>query len=267
MARTALAFLLALALVGTATARDLQEVRNSGTMRIGVALFPPWAVRTAGGELIGFEVDVAKQLAADLSVKPELRTYDVERLIPALESGEIDIIAAGLAITPQRALHVNFSNPYAENGVSLATHMPGTLEVEKMEDLDDPNYTIAAVEGSVAVELVRRLWPRATLKTFTTPETASQALLAGEVQGYVEDDPVPTFLSLENPESIDVPMSRPLLVSEAAFAINKGDFDFIAYLNAWIAAHEADTWLPTTKSYWFKSLNWRGRLDDGSSKR
>jgi polar amino acid transport system substrate-binding protein len=82
------------------------------------------------------------------------------------------------------------------------------------------------------------------------------------VHGYVEDEPIPTFLALENPGVIDVPMARPLLVSRAGFAVNKGDPDFLAFLNAWITAREADTWLPTTASYWFKSLAWQERLAD-----
>ena len=57
------------------------------------------------------------------------------------------------------------------------------------------------------------------------------------------------------------PIFLPLLVSRAGFAVIKGDPDFLAFLNAWITARDADTWLPTTTSYWFKSLGWRKRLD------
>ncbi len=130
MTRTAIAILLILgfARLPGAEARDLQQVLNTGTLRVGVTLYPPWAARAASGDLIGFEVDVAKQLATDLKVKVDLRAYDVERLIPALEAGEIDLIAAGLAITPARALHVNFSQPYAEGGIGLATHVARTAE-------------------------------------------------------------------------------------------------------------------------------------------
>jgi polar amino acid transport system substrate-binding protein len=261
MARIAAAMVLA-AIVGggDAAARDLQEVLNSGTLRVGVTLYPPWAARTADGELIGFEVDVARQLAADMGVRAQLFPYDVERLIPALESGEIDLIAAGLTITPERALHVNFSQPYAESGIGLATHIESTAQVKDTAALNSESFTIAAVEDSVGLELAARLWPRARIRAFPSVVAASEALLAGEVHGYVEDEPVPTFLSLENPTVVDVPVGRPLLVSRAGFAVNKGDPDFIAFLNAWIVARESDTWLPTTASYWFKSLRWRERL-------
>jgi polar amino acid transport system substrate-binding protein len=266
MTRISTGLILGLALLSTAQARDLQQVLNTGTLRVGVTLYAPWAARAANGELVGFEVDVAKQLAADMRVKAELRAYDTERLIPALESGEIDLIAAGLTITPARALHVNFSQPYAEGGIGLATQVARTSNVKRLEDLDDDTHTIAAVEGSVAVQLARRLFPRAKLRQLASPDEATRALLAGEVDGYLEDEPVPTFLALDNPGVIDVPLARPLLVSKAGFAVNKGDPDFLTFLNAWIVAREADTWLPTTTSYWFKSLRWRERLGDAPAR-
>ena len=252
---------LTLTVAGSAAARPLQQVLNSGSLRVGVALFSPWAARTAGGDLAGFEVDVANQLAADMGVKPELRVYEFNRLIPALESGEIDLIAAGFSITPERALHVNFSQPYADTGITLATNLQKTAAVKRFEDLDSDAYSIAAVADSVAVDLARRLVPRAKLRVFDTVDAASAALVDGTVDGYLEDEPIPTYLALENPSKIDVPIAKPLLASRAAFAVNKGDPDFLAYLNAWIVARDADTWLPTTIDYWFKSLRWRQRLD------
>jgi polar amino acid transport system substrate-binding protein len=264
---TAILLCVALAAWGEATARDLQDVLNTGTLRVGVTLFAPWAGRAPNGELVGFEVDVAQQLAADMGVKAQLLAYDVDRLVPALESGEIDLIAAGLTITPERALHVNFSQPYAESGITLATHLAGTANVNDLDALDSEEFTIAAVEGSVGIQLARRLWPRARVQVFASVAAASDALLAGEVHGYVEDEPVPTFLALQNPGVIDVPTARPLLPSRAGFAVNKGDPDFLAFLNAWITARDADTWLPTTASYWFKSLRWQERLRDAPSRR
>jgi polar amino acid transport system substrate-binding protein len=256
--------LLALVAANAAAARELQQVLNTGTLRVGVVLYAPWAVRTANGELDGFEVDVAKQLATDMGVKVEILAYDFAKLIPALESGEIDVIAAGLAITPERALHVNFSQPYAESGISIAAQSQRTASVARLEDLDKDSFTVAAVANSVAVELARRVLPHAKLQVFENVDAASRALVSGAVDAYLEDEPVPTFLALEHAATIDVPIDRPLLASRAGFAVNKGDPDFLAFLNAWITARETDTWLPTTASYWFKSLRWRERVDNGA---
>jgi polar amino acid transport system substrate-binding protein len=260
------AALLFCVLTQTAIARDLQEVLNTGRLRVGVGLYAPWAMRNEAGELIGFEVDVAKQLAADLGVRAEILAYDFDRLIPALESGEIDLIAAGLTITPDRARHVNFSQPYATGGIGLAANVERTAGLQRLEDLNNERYSVGAVADSVAAQLARRLIPRARLVPFETPEAASAALVAGEVDVYLEDEPVPTFLALENPGKVDLPLPDPLLVSPAGFAINKGDPDFLAFLNAWITARSADTWLPTTTTYWFGSLRWRERLGNAAQR-
>ena len=81
------------------------------------------------------------------------------------------------------------------------------------------------------------------------------------MHAYLGEEPVPTFLALEHPHRIDVPVTRPLLETLSAFAVAKGDPDFVFFLNAWIRAHEADTWLPTTYQYWSKSLRWRDPIE------
>lgn len=254
----ALVMLLAVAaLSANAWSRPLQKVLNEGKLRIGVALAPPWTIRSDGGRLEGFEIDVAKRLAADMKVQPVILPYDWNKLIPALESGEIDLIAAGMTITPERALHVNFSRPYANGGINLATNLHSTAKVKRLDDLDDPSYKLAAVKGTVAVALARRILPKTKLILFDNAKAAGKALVAGDVDAYLEDEPVPTFLALENPDKIDVPIAEPLLTTPAGFAVAKGDPDFLAFLNAWITARTADTWLPTTHRYWFKSLQWR----------
>ncbi len=84
----------------------LEEVLKRGTVRIGVSLFAPWTMRDQNNDLRGFEIDVAKKLADDMGVKPEYKVYQWENIIPALERREIDVIIAGMAITPARALRV-----------------------------------------------------------------------------------------------------------------------------------------------------------------
>jgi polar amino acid transport system substrate-binding protein len=254
----AAALVAAILIASPAAARPFQEVRNHGTLRVGVALAAPWAMRASDETLSGFEIDVANKLASDMRVRAQIVVYDIDALIPALESGEIDIIV-GLAITPERALHLNFSQPYASSGIVLATNTQGTASVQRFEELDSDAYKVAAVENSVAAELARRRLPSAQLVLFETAEAASAALVEGAVDAYLEEEPVPTFLALEHAGTIDVPIARPLLQTRAGFAVNKGDADFLAFLTAWIVAREADTWLPTMDRYWFKSLEWRER--------
>ncbi len=260
LARLAVACVFGGLLLGglpSASARPLQQVLNHGSIRIGVALYAPWAMRGPDGELRGFEVDVANKLAADMGVKPTIVAYDSKKLIPALQSGEIDVIAAGMTITPARALQINFSRPYESGGVAIATNVASTSKATTLDDLNSGHYRFAAVANSVAERLARRVLPNAKLVTYKDSNAAAAALVAGKVDGYLEEQPVPTFLALEHPDKIDVPLDRPLLATPSGFGVIKSDPDFLAFLDAWITAREADTWLPGTYHYWFETLRWR----------
>ena len=251
--------LIALGLLSgaVASAGTLQQVLAKGEIRVGITLAAPWAMRDESGELAGFEIDVARKLAADMEVEVEFLRYDYDKLIRALESGEIDLIAAGMTISPERALHANFSRPYATGGIGIATNLATTANIERLEQLNSPEYTVAVMRDSVAAELAGRILPQAKLVVFATENEAAQALVAGDADVYLDEEPIPSFLALENPGAIDVPVNRPLLETRSGFAVSKGDPDFVLFLNAWIEAREADTWLPTRQQYWFKTLQWR----------
>jgi polar amino acid transport system substrate-binding protein len=248
---------LGLVVASTAPAGTLEQVLNRGNLRVGIALAEPWAMRDDEGELMGFEIDVGRKLAADMDVDVEFLRYDNDKLIRALEAGEIDLIAAGLTVTPERALHANFSNPYAVGGIGMATNLESTADVERLEDLNSPEFTVAVIPDSPAQILAERVLPRARLVTFRSELDASEALVTGEADVYLEQEPVPSFLAVQYPRAVDVPLNEPLVAAPSAFAVTKGDPDFLAFLNAWIVAREADTWLPAVHHRWFRTLEWR----------
>ena len=235
----------------------LNSVLKNRTLRVGVSLFTPWVLKKKNGDLVGFEIDVANQLAKDLGVQLELKEFDWEAIVPALLNKNIDIIVAGMVITPQRALKVNFSQPYADSGIGLATNIALTKDFTSLADLNQSGVKIGVVAGTVAEDVARRVFPNATIQIFQKSEQAVQSVIQGKVHGYVEHDPLPTFLALEHPEEIDEPLSEPLLSTKAGFAVNKGDPNFINFLNAWIIARDADAWLTSAHNYWFESLRWR----------
>ncbi len=120
-------FILALSLAfnnaATAAGKLLDNIQKSGEIKIGVSIMSPWVMADKEGKLIGFEIDIARQLAKDIGVKAVFKQYLWKQMIPALQKGEIDIIASGLSITPQRALKINYSIPYASSGYSLVTNL------------------------------------------------------------------------------------------------------------------------------------------------
>lgn len=241
----------------TASHSHFDQIREKGVLRIGISPFTPWVFKDKDGKWVGFEIDVAKKLSRDMGVTPKLISYDWEQLIPALNDGKIDIIIAGMAITPQRALKVNFSAPYATSGISLATNIERTKDIKSIDQLNRESIKIGVISATVSEGLAKRVFSNASIVAFKKSNDAEDAIVSGKIHAYIEAKPIPRFIALDHPEKVDVPLSDPLLATRAGMAVNKGDQDFLNYLNSWIIARQTDTWLTSLHNYWFETLLWK----------
>jgi polar amino acid transport system substrate-binding protein len=248
--------LIILFFAAPAFADALDGILERGTIRVGVAEFAPWTMKTSSGELIGFEVDLAKKMAKDMGVKPEFKIYEWDEIIPALQQGDIDIIAAGMAITPARALRVEFSRPTAESGIGLATNTAMTQDMATFSELNDTRIVIATVAETHAVSVAKALFDRANVKTYSTAALAEKEVLDGRAHAYLAGMPHAQYLALKHSDKIDVPVAEPLLAQSEAVAVRKGEQGLLNFLNAWVTARQTDKWLPSTRDYWFESMDW-----------
>src|SRR3990172_2266825 len=112
------------------SSRLLETIKQNGVLRIGVSTFVPWAMRDKKGDLVGFEIDVARKLAEDLGVKMEHIPTAWDGIIPGLLAGKFDIIVSGMSITPERAQTVDFTIPYSNSGLQMAANkkLAGTFK-------------------------------------------------------------------------------------------------------------------------------------------
>lgn len=258
----AIKFLLAVCLAAwlvpaSALADVFADIAERGSVRIGVSAFVPWTVVKPNGDLLGYEVDVGEKIAADMGVRAEFRVYEWDKIIAALQKGEIDMIAAGMAITPQRAMQVAFSNPYFASGVTLAANIEATKDIDSLEALNGPAVRIVTVSGTLAHDVAVRVFDQAELVVVTSAEEAEEAVVTGAAVGYVASVPEARFLSLTHPEAVDLPLGKPLISSAAGFAVKVGEQNWLNFLNAWIASRQADRWLGSTYEYWFGTLDWQ----------
>jgi polar amino acid transport system substrate-binding protein len=225
-------------------------------LRIGVAMFVPWTFNTNSGDIDGFDIAVGRKLAKDMGVKPDFKVYPFEEIISALRNGEIDLIAAGMAITPKRALKVNFTIPYMESGVGIATNIERTKNVKSFAEMNRSNIVIATVKDTLADDFANRLFDKSKIAAFSSSDEAETEVLAGKAHAYVASLPEVQFFSLSNKEKIDLPLAKPLLTSKAGLVVKKGEQEWLNFLNAWVTARDADRWLSSTYEYWFGSLDW-----------
>jgi polar amino acid transport system substrate-binding protein len=159
----------------------IEQVQQRGVLRVGMSTFVPWAMKDKQGNLIGFEIDVAKRLAQDMGVKVEFVPTNWSGILPALLTGKFDIIIGGMGITSERNLKVNFSTPYDYTGMSIVANKKLAKGLKSLEDFNKPNVTIAARIGTTAAAAAKKFAPKAKLKLFDNESQAVQELLNGRV--------------------------------------------------------------------------------------
>jgi polar amino acid transport system substrate-binding protein len=252
--------LLSIFFASAASADAFHEILERGTIRIGIAEFAPWTIKTKSGELIGSEIEVSNTLAKDMGVKADFKVYEWDDLIPALQKGEIDIIAAGMAITPARALKVEFTRPTATSGIGIATNIEMTKNIKTLAELNDSKIVIAAVTGTMSYSVADVFFDQANVKAFATPALAEKEVLDGRAHVYLAGMPAARYLALKDSDKIDIPVDRPLLAHSEAIAVRRGEHALMNYLNAWITAKQSDQWMGMTRSYWFEKMSWVSEL-------
>jgi polar amino acid transport system substrate-binding protein len=234
----------------------IEQVQKRGVLQVGMSTFVPWAMKDKTGKFIGFEIDVAKRLAKDTGVNVEFVPTKWSGIIPALITGKFDIIIGGMGIIPSRNLKVNFSIPYEYTGMSIVANKTLAAGFSRLEDFNRSDVVIAARIGSTAVTAAKKYMPKAQLRLFDDESEAYQELLNGRVHAVVASAPTPAFQALKYPAKLFLPLNETFTREPIGFAVNKGDFDSINYLDNWIRYVEAEGWLKDRENYWFRTKDW-----------
>ena len=237
-----------------AVADDLiVDIQKRGTLKVGMSTFVPWAMRDKKGELIGFEIDVAKKLAADMGVEVEFVPTAWSGIIPALLAKKFDVIIGGMSITPQRNLTVNFTAPYAHSGQIMAANKKLAGSYIEMDDFNQASVTIACRRGATPCKAAQKLFPKSTLRQFDDDAQAFQEVVNGNAHAMISSAPKPSFWSEAYPNEVFVAFDgKKLTRGNEAFALRKGDSDAVNYFSNWILINASSGWLEEQHEFWFK---------------
>jgi octopine/nopaline transport system substrate-binding protein len=105
------------------------EIAYSDNIKIGTeGAYPPWNAKDSAGNLIGFEIELAKELCTIAKHECTIIEQDWDGMIPALVMRKFDIIMAGMSITEERLKAIDFSQGYADEVASFAVMKGSTLE-------------------------------------------------------------------------------------------------------------------------------------------
>ncbi len=238
----------------------VDTVTRRGVLKVGLSTFVPWAMKDKNGDLVGFEVDVAKRLAKDMGVDIEFIPTKWSGIIPALLTGKFDVIIGGMGIRPDRNLKVNFSIPYEYSGMSMVANREKAAGYDSLEDFNKKGVVVAARLGSTGAEAVKKMLPNATLRLFDDESKLIQELLTGRISAVVGSAPMPAFQAIEHSDKLFVPLKENFTKEPIGFALRKGDVDSLNFFNSWIRVVDAEGWLKERQHYWFETRDWAGLL-------
>lgn len=247
----------------TAAGQDssqLETILKRGTIKVGFDTFKPWAMKDKNGNYIGFEIDVAKQLAKDMGVKIEFVPTKWSGIIPALLTGKFDIIIGGMSITPKRNLKVNFSIPYEFSGMSIVAGKKKAGGRTTLADFNTPGTTIAVRLGTTAAEAAKNFLPKAKKLFFDEESQTIQELLNSRVHALVASNPLPMNLAKEYGEQVYLPLSEDFTKEPISFAVRKGDLDYLNWLDNWVRVYMSKGWLQNRYNYWFFTNEWEDQI-------
>jgi len=176
----AAALLTGIALAQPAAAVTPEEIKARGKLIVGIqGDNPPWGFVTSAGKQDGFDADMGALYAKELGVEVEFVPLEVNNRIPALTSGRVDVLFATMAMLPDRAKAVQFSQPYNANAIVLIG--PKNKSIKTNDDM--ANMTISVAKGAAQDTQVTKNAPAsATIRRFDGDAASVQALVSGQAE-------------------------------------------------------------------------------------
>ena len=225
--------LLALVLFGAAqlaSAVTTDEIIKRGKLLVAIDTNnPPWGQMDAQMQPDGIDVAVAKLMAKYLGVQMELVPVTSQNRIPFVVTGKADIVMATLSITPQRALQIWYSIPYAFQDSVIMTS--DKSPIRNFNDLNGKKVSV--VRGAIQDALVTKLAPKAQMQRFDSDASTIQALVTGQVDATATGFLIPAQTTKANPGKTYVSRLK-LGTQHIAIGMKKDSPDLLQWTNTFI---------------------------------
>ena len=210
-----------------AKARTVQEIKDSGVIRIGVFTDKaPFGYVDENGKNQGFDIYFTDRIAKDLGVKVEYISLDPASRVEYAETAKVDIVAANFTVTPERAEKVDFSFPYMK--VSLGVVSPDGAVIKSVEELKDK--TLIVSKGTTAEYYFSKNHPEIKLQKYDSYTDAYNALLDGRGDAFSTDNTEVLAWAKANP-GFTVGIDSLGDVDTIAVAVQKGNIDLLNWIN------------------------------------
>ena len=211
----------------------LQEIKDSGKLVVGTcADYPPYdwhLVQDGDDKIIGFDIDIAQAIADELGVELEVKDMDFDGLIPALSTGKIDMIIAGMNPTEERKQSVDFTDVYYTQKDALVIKSEDAKDIRSEDDLK--KASLATQKATIQETYLLETFPNAEIQSVPKLNTAILYLVTGKVDAVLMVETVARRYVEEN-EGLEIADSDVSSTpNESAIAVAKDSADFLEEVN------------------------------------
>lgn len=246
-----------LAVVATAAAADqLADIKQKGTLVCGtLGTAEPFSFpNPQSRDIQGYDVDFCAAIAKSLGVKLELKLISVAARIPELQQGRVDVLAANLGWTPERAEQIAYSDSYYASLQKIATRRSEGFKT--VADL--AGKRVSAPKGSTSEMAAKKALPTATIITFQDPPTGFLAMQQGKVDAFAVSEIMLVKFKKQVESTTPIDILEPALMTESwGIGMRKGETGLINHVNGLLLSMEKsgeatkifDKWLGTGTPY------------------
>ena len=253
-------FLMATSAIGSdielAKKSTLEQILNRGQLLVGLeAGYQPFEMQDEKGNIVGFDVDMAYEMGKAIfgeggEKKVKLINTAWEGIIPALMTEKFDIIMSGMTVLQSRNLKVNFCEPYYYIGQCLLINKKDADKYKSYKDLNKKGVIVTSKLGVTGAFTAEKLMPNATLRLFKTEGEGALQVANGVADAFIYDEPQVRVFAAKY-KATTVGLFEPLTYEPLAWAIRKGDPDFMNWLNNFLHQVRGDGRWDKLKKKWF----------------
>ncbi len=235
--------LFSLALTGCNNSKDtskteenksaLEEIKSSNKIVLGTCGdYPPYEFHKqidGKDEIVGFDIEIAKEIAKDLGVELEIKDMDFNGLLAALQTGNVDFVIAGMTPDEERKKSVDFSKIYydAEQGLLIRTE-----DKEKYKSIDElEGMKVGAQKGTIQEEVAQEKIKNSQVKALGKITDLTLELKNKKVDGVVLAVPVASSYVKANPDLTLSPYINFGKEDGVAIAVKKGNQELVDAIN------------------------------------
>ena len=212
--------------------------------------FPPMGFRDEKNELVGFDIDMAREAAKRMGIEAEFKPIDWSAKEAELSGKRVDALWNGLTITDERKEKIGFTAPYMENHQIIVVAAKSAIN----NKADMSGKVVGAQEGSSAVDAVKKedavFKSFKEFKTFGDNVTALMDLSAGRLEAVVVDEVVGRYYVAKKPDEYRV-LEENFGTEEYGVGVRKDDAELLEKLNKAMGEMKADGTAAKIATQWF----------------